>query len=49
MLMEKIKALKIKLKAWNKGFFGNVDEQKKSALKKVALWDDIESQRHLSA
>ena len=47
VLMEKIKALKVKLKAWNKGVFGNVDEQKKSALKKVALWDDIESRRPL--
>ena len=49
VLMEKIKALKVKLKAWSKGVFGNVDEQKKSALKKVALWDDIESRRPLSA
>ena len=48
VLMEKIKALKVKLKAWNKGVFGNVDEQKKSALKNVALWDDIESRRPLS-
>ena len=47
-MMEKIKALKVKLKAWNKGVFGNVDEQKKFALKKVALWDDIESRRPLS-
>ena len=37
VLMEKIKALKVKLKARNKGFFGNVDEQKKSALKNVGL------------
>ena len=37
VLMEKIKALKVKLKAWNKGVFGNVDEQKKSTLKNVAL------------
>ena len=43
MLLEKIKALKVKLKAWNKGVFDNVDEKKKFALKKVALWDDIES------
>ena len=48
VLMEKNKALKVKLKEWNKGVFGNVDEQKKSALKKVALWDDIESRRPLS-
>ena len=31
VLMEKIKAPKVKLKAWNKGVFGNVDDQKKSA------------------
>ena len=48
VLMEKIKALKVKLKAWNKEVFGNVDEQKNSTLKKVALWDDIESRRPLS-
>ena len=48
VLMEKIKALKVKLKASNKGVFSNVDEQKKSVLKKVALWDDIESRRPLS-
>ena len=48
VLMGKIKAQKVKLKVWNKGVFGNVDEQKKSALKKVALWDDMESQRPLS-
>ena len=48
MLMEKIKALKVKLKAWNKEVFGNVDKQKNYALKRVALWDDIESRRPLS-
>ena len=49
VLMEKIKALKCKLKAWNKEVFGNVEEHKKSALKKVAWWKDIESKRSLSA
>ena len=48
VLMEKMRALKVKLKAWNKEVFGNVEEQKKSVLKKVALLDDIESQRPLS-
>ena len=33
---------------WNKGVFGNVEDQKKSALKNVAHWDDLESQRPLS-
>ena len=48
MLMEKMRALKVKLKAWNKEVFGNVEEQKKSELKKVALLDDMESRRPLS-
>ena len=49
VLTEKIKALKVKLKAWNQEVFGRVEENKKSALKKVVTWDDIESQRPLSA
>ena len=48
VMMEKMRALKVKLKAWNKEVFGNVEEQKKSALKNVALWDDMESRRPLS-
>ena len=48
VLMEKMKALKAKIKEWNKGVFGCVDEQKKSALNKVAHWDDMESRRPLS-
>ena len=48
VLMEKMRALKVKLKAWNKEVFGTMEEQKKSTLKKVALWDDMESRRPLS-
>ena len=48
VLIEKLKALKVKLKIWNRQVFGRVDEGKKLALKKVALWDAIEAQRPLS-
>ena len=41
VLMEKIKALKSKLKIWNKYVFGRVEENKKNALSKVA--DDLEN------
>ena len=47
VLMEKMKDLKAKIKEWNKGVFGCVDEQKKSALNKVAHWDDLERRRPL--
>ena len=46
--MEKIKALKSKLKIWNKEVFRRVEENKKNALSKVADWDDLENQRSLS-
>ena len=48
VLMEKMKAIKILLKNWNKEVFGRVEENKKSALAKVAAWDDLESERPLS-
>ena len=48
VLIEKLKALKLKLKLWNKEVFGRVEERKKSALKKVDYWDAIEAQRPLS-
>ena len=48
VLMEKIKAIKNLLKTWNKEVFGRVEENKKSALAKVAAWDAIESERPLS-
>ena len=32
VVMEKLKALKVKLKTWNKEIFGNVEEKKKEAL-----------------
>ena len=48
VLMEKIKSIKNLLKTWNKEVFGRVEENKKSALEKVAAWDAIESERPLS-
>ena len=42
VVMEKLKALKVKLKIWNKEIFSNVEERKKEALQKIVLWDDIE-------
>ena len=47
--MEKIKALKVKLKVWNKEVFKKVVENKKPALNKVTYWDNVESQRPLSS
>ena len=49
VLMEKRKALKVKLKRWNKEEFGRVEERKKLALKKIAHWDGVETQRPLSS
>ena len=46
--MEKLKAIKNLLKTWNKDVFGRVEENKKSALTKVAAWEAIESERPLS-
>ena len=48
VLMERLKALKVKLKSWNKEVFGRVEESKKIALKKLAYWDEVEAQRTLS-
>ena len=48
-MMEKIKALKVKLKVWNKEVFGMVETNKKTTLVKVSHWDNVESQRPLFA
>ena len=48
IMMEKLKSLKIKLKSWNKEVFGRVEVRKRVALEKLALWDNLESQRPLS-
>ena len=48
ILSEKIKALKFKIKTWNRELFGKVEVSKKGALARVALWDDFEGQRSLN-
>ena len=48
ILSEKIKALKFKIKTWNREVFGKVEVSKKVALARVALWDDLEGQRSLN-
>ena len=45
---EKLKALKLKLKNWNKEIFGRSKERKIQALKKVAFWDTLGAQRPLT-
>ncbi|KAL6331568.1 hypothetical protein AAG906_011508 [Vitis piasezkii] len=45
---EKLKALKIKLKNWNKEVFGKVGVNMRVALDKVSFWDDQERQRVLN-
>ncbi|RVX20185.1 Transposon TX1 uncharacterized 149 kDa protein [Vitis vinifera] len=48
VLLEKLKALKIKLKNWNKEVFGKVGVNLRMALDKVSFWDDQERQRALN-
>ena len=48
ILIEKLKALKIKLKNWNKEVFGKVGVNKRVALDDVFFWDDQEWQRVLN-
>ena len=48
ILTEKLKALKIKLKNWNKEVFGKVGVNMRVALDKVSFWDDQERQRVLN-
>ena len=43
-----LKALKLKLKNWNKEIFERVEERKIQALQKVAFWDTLGPQRPLT-
>ena len=45
--MAKLKALKGVLKNWNRDVFGNVETNKKDALRRVSYWDDLEKEREL--
>ena len=46
---EKLKALKAKLKIWNREVFGNITARKESALKQMMFWVSVEGDRVLSA
>ena len=48
ILAEKLKALKVILKSWNKDVFGKVGVNKRLALDKVDFWDNQEKRRILS-
>ena len=48
VLTEKLKALKARLKIWNKTYFGNLEVKKKEALKKVKVWDMLEEMNPLT-
>ncbi|RVW54468.1 hypothetical protein CK203_068454 [Vitis vinifera] len=48
VLSEKLKALKVKLKNWNKEVFGKMGVNLRMALDKVSFWDDQERQRALN-
>lgn len=48
ILVEKLKALKSKLKEWNGTMFGKVDENKKAPFKTITHWDNLQSQRTLT-
>ena len=48
VLASKLKVLKGILKVWNKEVFGRVETKKMEALRRVALWDDLEKEKELS-
>ena len=48
VLSEKLKALKVKLKNWNKEVFGKVGVNLRMTLGRVSFWDDQERQRTLN-
>ena len=48
ILASKLKALKGILKAWNIEVFGRVENNKKDALNRISLWDDVEKEKVLS-
>ena len=48
VVAEKLKALKIKFKGWNKEMFGRVETRKNQAQKNMAQWDTIVAVRPLT-
>ena len=49
IILEKLKALKSRIKIWNREVFGKVEDSKKAALARVDFWDEMEGQRTLSS
>ena len=47
-MVEKLKALKTKIKSWNKEVFGRVEVRKRATLEKLAIWDNLESHKLLT-
>ena len=47
-LATKMKAVKQKLKVWNREVFGRLEDNKATALQPVDHWDLVESERRLS-
>ncbi|RVW48874.1 LINE-1 retrotransposable element ORF2 protein [Vitis vinifera] len=47
-LAAKTKELKQKLKVWNREVFGNLEDNKRTALQQVDHWDGVECERSLS-
>ena len=48
VVAEKLKAIKLKLKCWNKEVFRRVEERKNQALQNLAFWETIGAQRPLA-
>ena len=48
VVADKLKAIKLKLKCWNKEVFERVDERKNQTLQNLAFWDTIGAQRPLT-
>ena len=49
IILEKLKALKSRIKNWNREVFGKVEDSKKAALARVDFWDEVEGQRTMSS
>ncbi|KAJ9701691.1 hypothetical protein PVL29_006878 [Vitis rotundifolia] len=47
-LASKLKAMKEKIKAWNREVFGRLEVNKSSALQQVEFWDRVEDERGLT-
>ncbi|KAJ9685070.1 hypothetical protein PVL29_017197 [Vitis rotundifolia] len=47
-LASKLKAMKEKIKAWNRDVFGRLEVNKSSALQQVEFWDRVEDERGLT-